>query len=88
MKPSRSLSLEYPLELIPVGGSEVVRGSTAPIKHENKDAAGHYFHEFALRQAGVVGKLEEFFFASLFRDSCLSLSLSPGSTFFPRLAGL
>lgn len=56
MKPSRSLSLEYPLDLIPVGGSEVVRGSAAPIKHENKDAAGHYFHEFALRQAGVVGK--------------------------------
>ena len=65
MKPSRSLSLEYPLDLIPAGGSEVVRSSAAPIKHENKDAAGHYFHEFALRQAGVVGKLERvFFFAS------------------------
>ena len=62
MKPSRSLSLEYPLDLIPAGGSEVVRSSAAPIKHENKDAAGHYFHEFALRQAGVVGKLERVFF--------------------------
>lgn len=57
MKPSRSLSLEYPLDLIPAGGSEVVRGSAAPIKNENKDAAGHFFHEKALRQAGVVGKL-------------------------------
>ena len=67
MKPSRSLSLEYPLDLIPAGGSEVVRGSAAPIKHENKDAAGHYFHEFALRQAGVVGKPKSFVrFASFF----------------------
>ena len=65
MKPSRSLSLEYPLDLIPAGGSEVVRSSAAPIKHENKDAAGHYFHEFALRQAGVVGKLERVFFCFL-----------------------
>ena len=56
MKPSRSLSLEYPLDLIPAGGSEVVCATAAPIKHENKDAAGHIFHAFALRQSGV-GKL-------------------------------
>ena len=89
MKPSRSLSLEYPLDLIPAGGSEVVRSSAAPIKHENKDAAGHYFHEFALRQAGVVGKLERvFFFASFSLSESPPPGPSGGSAFFPQLAGL
>ena len=89
LKPSRSLSLEYPLDLIPAGGSEVVRGSAAPIKHENKDAAGHFFHEFALRQAGVVGEQKKLWFFFFSSDAPSLFSTPPvGSDFFPRLAGM
>ena len=50
------LLLEYNADLIPAGGLEVFASSAAPVKHIGKDAAGHKFHEFALRQRGVFGK--------------------------------
>lgn len=49
------LLLEYNADLIPAGGLEIFASSAAPVKHIGKDAAGHKFHEFALRQRGVLG---------------------------------
>jgi len=50
------LRLEYDAKLIPAGGVEIIASSAAPVKHIGKDAAGHKFHEFALRQRGVFGE--------------------------------
>lgn len=49
------LRLEYNLELVPEGGLKVLLPAAAPIKHRNKDAAGHIFHEWALKQSGFFG---------------------------------
>ena len=48
--------IAYDAVLIPAEGSEICSEFAAPAKHINKDAAGHAFHAFALRQAGHVGK--------------------------------
>ena len=50
------LRLEYDVTLVPAGGTQVIASSAAPVKHVGKDAAGHKFHEFALRQRGVFGE--------------------------------
>ena len=50
------LSLEYDVSLVPPSGSEVLRPGAAPIKHVGKDAAGHRFHDYALKQAGLYGE--------------------------------
>lgn len=47
--------IEYDPSLIPAEGSQVSCEFAAPAKLNNKDAAGHAFHAFALRQAGHVG---------------------------------
>ncbi len=49
--------IAYDAALIPAEGSEICAQLAAPAKHQNKDAAGHAFHAFALRQAGHVGEL-------------------------------
>ncbi len=49
------LRLEYDLELVPDGGQAVLLPAAAPVKHRNKDAAGHLFHEWALKQSGLHG---------------------------------
>ena len=49
--------IAYDATLIPAEGSEICAQLAAPAKHQNKDAAGHAFHAFALRQAGHVGEL-------------------------------
>jgi len=49
------LRLEYDASLVPEGGPEVCQPAAAPVKHKNKDAAGHIFHEWALKQSGVLG---------------------------------
>lgn len=51
------LFLTYDEELAPEGGLEICASLAAPIKNIGKDAAGHRFHEFALRQSGLLGKL-------------------------------
>jgi hypothetical protein len=50
------LRLEYDTTLVPAGGVQVIASSAALVKHVGKDAAGHKFHEFALRQRGVFGE--------------------------------
>lgn len=50
------LALEYHSKDVPANGSAVLGSLAAPVKHKNKDAAGHIFHEYALRQSGVLGK--------------------------------
>jgi len=50
--------IAYDAALIPAEGSEICAQLAAPAKHQNKDAAGHAFHAFALRQAGHVGELD------------------------------
>ena len=49
--------IAYDATLVPAEGSEICAQLAAPAKHQNKDAAGHAFHAFALRQAGHVGEL-------------------------------
>jgi hypothetical protein len=50
------LSLEYNITDVPPNGSSVLCCLAAPVKHGNKDAAGHSFHEYALRQSGLLGE--------------------------------
>ena len=50
------LSLKHDPQLIPAGGYEVLASLAAPVKNWGKDAAGHRFHEYALRQAGLFGE--------------------------------
>ena len=48
--------LQYNPELVPLEGLEVCCEFAAPAKREGKDAAGHAFHAFALKQAGFAGE--------------------------------
>lgn len=48
--------LQYDPALVPGEGSEVCCEFAAPAKREGKDAAGHAFHAFALKQSGFVGE--------------------------------
>jgi hypothetical protein len=63
------LRLEYDVKLVPAGGVEIIASSAAPVKHVGKDAAGHKFHEFALRQRGVFGEPST---SKRVQTSCLS----------------
>lgn len=45
--------IEYDVTLVPEGGKEVCRHMTAPVQRLGKDPAGHAFHLFALKQAGL-----------------------------------
>lgn len=49
--------LEYDTALVPDEGLEVCCEFAAPTKREGKDAAGHAFHAFALKQSGFLGEL-------------------------------
>lgn len=51
------LYLEWQEGVLPANGFHIVASSAAPVKHKNKDAAGHCFHEYALRQSGLFGRL-------------------------------
>ena len=51
-----SLFLQWQEGSVPACGFEVFASSAAPVKHIGKDAAGHIFHEFALRQSGFFGE--------------------------------
>lgn len=48
--------LQYDPALVPVEGLEVCCEFAAPAKREGKDAAGHAFHAFALKQSGFLGE--------------------------------
>lgn len=50
------LAIEYKVDDVPPGGKAVLGALAAPVKHKNKDAAGHKFHEYALRQSGFFGE--------------------------------
>ncbi len=50
------LAIEYNVDGVPPGGKAVLGALAAPVKHKNKDAAGHRFHEYALRQSGFFGE--------------------------------
>ena len=50
------LAIEYSEEDVPANGCVVLSALAAPVKHKNKDAAGHCFHDFALKQAGLYGE--------------------------------
>lgn len=50
------LAIEYSEEDVPANGCAVLSALAAPVKHKNKDAAGHCFHDFALKQAGLYGE--------------------------------
>jgi hypothetical protein len=50
------LAIEYNVDDVPPGGKAVLGALAAPVKHKNKDAAGHKFHEYALRQSGFLGE--------------------------------
>ena len=45
--------LTYDGSLVPDGGSAVLCSLAGPLKLDGKDAAGHSFHLFALKQAGL-----------------------------------
>ncbi|DBA66447.1 hypothetical protein WJX79_001146 [Trebouxia sp. C0005] len=51
--------IAYDPALVPEEGSEICAQLAAPAKHQNKDAAGHAFHAFALRQAGHIDEVIE-----------------------------
>lgn len=51
------LALEYIEGAVPPNGSAVLCSLAAPVKHVGKDAAGHIFHDFALKQSGLLGAL-------------------------------
>ena len=53
--PARLL-LEYDAGLVPEGGSAVLCPLGAPIQGRQKEAAGWIFHDFALRQAGLLSE--------------------------------
>lgn len=48
--------LAYDAAAVPEGGSAVYAQATALTLSYQKDAAGHPFHLFALKQAGLWGK--------------------------------
>jgi hypothetical protein len=47
--------LQYDAALVPEGGSAVYSQTTGLTKSYGKDPAGHLFHLFALKQAGLYG---------------------------------
>jgi hypothetical protein len=49
------LALKYVEGALPPNGAVVESLLAAPVKHVGKDAAGHIFHEFALKQSGILG---------------------------------
>eukprot|EP00873_Tetraselmis_striata_P025820 jgi/Tetstr1/446084/TSEL_033685.t1 len=49
-----TLFLEYDASAVPAGGAEVVASPGGLVKAVGKDAAGHAFHDYALRQAGLL----------------------------------
>ena len=49
------LALEWIKSAVPPNGSAVLCSLAAPVKHIGKDAAGHIFHDFALKQSGLLG---------------------------------
>jgi hypothetical protein len=51
------LLLEYNAGLVPEGGAAVLCQLGAPVPCHGKEAAGHLFHEFALRQSGLLSEL-------------------------------
>ncbi len=51
------LALKYAEGAVPPEGFAVLCSLAAPVKHAGKDAAGHLFHEFALKQSGLLGTL-------------------------------
>ena len=51
------LALKYIEGALPPNGAVVESLLAAPVKHVGKDAAGHIFHEFALKQSGLLGAL-------------------------------
>jgi len=55
-KHKKALLIGYDVELVPEGGSQVYSSLTALSKSYYKDAAGHIYHLFALKQAGLYGK--------------------------------
>jgi hypothetical protein len=55
-KHRKMLLISHEAELVPEGGSQVYRTLTALAKSYYKDAAGHVFHLFALKQAGLYGE--------------------------------
>lgn len=48
--------LEWDAALVPEGGCEVVRSLSALSLSYSKEPAGHLFHMFALKQAGMYCK--------------------------------
>lgn len=48
------LLLEYSVDSVPAGGSEVYSQTCTPLKSYRKEAAGHIFHYKALLQLGLV----------------------------------
>ena len=56
MKVRELRRLQYDPALVPVEGLEVCCEFAAPAKREGKDAAGHAFHAFALKQSGFLGE--------------------------------
>ena len=65
------LAIEYHIDDVPAGGSAVFGSLAAPVKHKNKDAAGHIFHEIALRQSGFYGE------TSMYQPYIFVLGMSP-----------
>jgi hypothetical protein len=56
MGASKLLLLEYNASLVPEGGAAVLCQLGAPIPSQGKDPAGHLFHDFALRQRGLLSE--------------------------------
>jgi hypothetical protein len=50
------LAIEYKESDVPDSGCAVLGSTAALQKSTRKDAAGHCFHEFALKQAGLYGE--------------------------------
>ncbi|CAL8462322.1 g1855 [Coccomyxa elongata] len=73
------LAIEYNLDDVPAGGSAVLGSLAAPVKHKNKDAAGHIFHDYALRQSGFYASKEEEAAVDVQQDSTVKASPSQGS---------
>ena len=66
------LALEYVQSAVPPNGSAVLCSLAAPVKHVGKDAAGHIFHDFALKQSGLLGAL----LGRFWRETSLPVSMA------------
>lgn len=51
--------LEYNASLVPEGGASIVCKLGAPVPSKPKEAAGWIFHDFALRQRGLLSELPD-----------------------------